>query len=120
MCILFLRQPFDLLNADFENGGESIRREPVVVEFAPSMKGRSLHKPRAGAPVDAVVDGNAKRRHAVWYPSTRFAFRFAFAFLGLYSVVSHILVFMFVLPNILPGQGLGALAPMFDVTSWVA
>jgi hypothetical protein len=48
------------------------------------------------------------------------AFRFAVAFFGLYCLVSHLLVYMFVLPGILPGQGLGTRWPFFDLTSWVA
>ena len=55
-----------------------------------------------------------------WTPSTRVAFRFAFAYFGLYTIASHLLVYMFVLPGILPGQGVGTLWPMFDVTSWTA
>src|SRR5215472_8226671 len=55
-----------------------------------------------------------------WKPSTRAAFRFAFAYFGFYSVLSHLLVYFFVLPGILPGQGLGTFSPLFDVTSWVA
>jgi len=65
------------------------------------MKGRSLQVPG-------------------WRPSTRLAFRFAFAYFGLYSLLSHILIYLFVLPHTLPAQGLGTLWPMFDVTSWVA
>jgi hypothetical protein len=34
--------------------------------------------------------------------------------------VSHILVYVFVLPNTLPGQGPGTLWPLVDVTSWAA
>ena len=69
------------------------------------MKGKSPHdQPQA----------------AHWHPFTRLAFRFAFAYFGLYSVVSHLLVYLFLLPGILPGQGLGTLWPMFDVTSWTA
>jgi hypothetical protein len=55
-----------------------------------------------------------------WNPSTRAAFRFAFAYFGLYSLVSHLIVYMFVIPGILPGQGPGAQWPFFDLTSWVA
>jgi len=65
------------------------------------MKGRSLQVPG-------------------WHYSTRLAFRFAFAYFGFYSLVSHILIYLFVLPNTLPAQGLGTLWPMVDVTSWVA
>ena len=35
-------------------------------------------------------------------------------------MVSHIFVYMFVLPNTLPGQGPGTLWPMFGLTSWTA
>jgi len=55
-----------------------------------------------------------------WNPSTRAAFRFAFAYFGLYSVLSHLVVYLFVLPGILPGQGLGTFSPLFDITSWAA
>ena len=54
-----------------------------------------------------------------WHSSTRIAFRFAFAYFGLYSLVSHLVVYLFLLPNTLPGQGPGTLWPMFDITSWV-
>jgi len=53
-----------------------------------------------------------------WHPSTRIAFRFAFVYFGLYSLLSHLLIYLFVLPNTLPAQGLGTLWPMFDITSW--
>ena len=69
------------------------------------MKGKSLHD---------------QPQVARWHPSTRLAFRFAFAYFGLYSLVSHLLVYLFLLPGTLPGQGLGTLWPMFDVTSWTA
>lgn len=55
-----------------------------------------------------------------WSPSTRFAFRLAFAYFGLYSLVSHLLVYLFVPPNTLPGQGLGTLWPLANITSWTA
>ena len=55
-----------------------------------------------------------------WHLSTRFAFRFAFVYFGLYAVASHLLVYMFVFPGILPGQGAGTLWPIYDVTSWTA
>ena len=55
-----------------------------------------------------------------WRASTRIAFRFVFAYFGLYFLVSHLPVYLFLLPNTLPGQGLGTLWPMFDITSWVA
>ena len=55
-----------------------------------------------------------------WNPATRTAFRFAFVYLGLYSLVSHLIFYMFVLPGTLPGQGPGTLWPLFDLTSWVA
>ena len=55
-----------------------------------------------------------------WNPATCTAFRFAFVYLGLYSLVSHLIVYMFVLPGTLPGQGPGTLWPLFDLTSWVA
>jgi hypothetical protein len=55
-----------------------------------------------------------------WGPGTRLAFRFAFAYFGLYCLVSHILVYLFLLPNTLPGQGLGTQGPLFDLTAWVA
>jgi hypothetical protein len=83
------------------------------------MKGRSLHTPQAGAPVQ--VEGcDEEPQVPGWHPSIRLAFRFVFAYFGLYSLVSHILIYMFVLPNTLPAQGLGTLWPMFDITSWVA
>src|SRR6516162_5563772 len=56
----------------------------------------------------------------VWHPFTSLAFRFSFAYLGLYSLLSHLLISMFVLPNSRPGQGLGTSWPMFDATAWVA
>lgn len=56
----------------------------------------------------------------VWHPFTSLAFRFCFAYLGLYSLLSHLLISMFVLPNSMPGQGLGTSWPMFDATAWVA
>jgi hypothetical protein len=55
-----------------------------------------------------------------WSPPTRLAFRLAFAYFGLYSVASHLLVYLFVPPNTLPGQGLGTFWPLFDITSWTA
>ena len=55
-----------------------------------------------------------------WHPGTRFTFRFAFAYFGLYAFASHLLIYMFVFPGILPGQGAGTLWPMVDVTSWTA
>ncbi len=55
-----------------------------------------------------------------WRPSTRIAFRLAFAYFGLYAVASHLLVYLFVPPNTLPGQGLGTLWPLSDITSWTA
>src|ERR1051326_3756701 len=55
-----------------------------------------------------------------WNPSTRLAFRFAFVYFGLYSVVSHLIVYLFVLPGILPGQGIGTSGLLFDITSWAA
>jgi hypothetical protein len=55
-----------------------------------------------------------------WRPPTRLAFRLAFAYFGLYAVVSHLLVYLFVPPNTLPGQGLGTLWPLKDITSWTA
>src|SRR2546421_5135415 len=55
-----------------------------------------------------------------WSSLTCIGFRFAFVYLGLYSLVSHVLVYMFVLPNTLPGQGLGTLSAAFDATQWVA
>jgi hypothetical protein len=55
-----------------------------------------------------------------WRAATIVAFRFAFAFFGLYCLLSHLLVYLFVLPGILPAQGLGTKSPLFDLTSWVA
>ena len=55
-----------------------------------------------------------------WRPFTRLAFRFAFAYFVLYSLTSHLIVYLFLLPNTLPGQGPGTRWPMFEVTSWVA
>ena len=55
-----------------------------------------------------------------WPLSTRLAFRLAFAFFGLYFVASHLLVYLFVPPNTLPGQGFGTLWPLSEVTSWTA
>jgi hypothetical protein len=55
-----------------------------------------------------------------WPLSTRLAFRLAFAYFGLYFVASHLLVYLFVPPNTLPGQGLGTLWPLANVTSWTA
>ena len=83
------------------------------------MKGRSLHTPQAGAPVQSA-GSEAQPQVPGWHASTRLAFRFGFAYFGLYSLISHILIYIFVLPNTLPAQGLGTLWPMFDVTSWVA
>jgi len=81
------------------------------------MKGRSLNTPRGGVPVRVA---GCEAQVPVWHPFTRFAFRFGFAYFGLYSLVSHIPVYMFVLPNTLPGQGLGTLWPIFGLTSWSA
>ena len=55
-----------------------------------------------------------------WCPSTRLAFRFAFSYFGLYTVASHLLVYLFVPPNTLPGQGLGTLWALSGITSWTA
>ncbi len=55
-----------------------------------------------------------------WHPLTRAAFRFAFAYFGLYCLVSHMIVYLFVPPRTIPGQGLGTLWPLFDITSWTA
>ena len=55
-----------------------------------------------------------------WHPFTRLAFRLAFSYFGLYAVVSHLLVYLFVPPNTLPGQGVGTLWPLSDITSWTA
>ena len=55
-----------------------------------------------------------------WHVATAIGFRFAVTFFGLYCVVSHLLVYLFVLPGILPGQGLGTRWPLLDLTSWVA
>jgi len=55
-----------------------------------------------------------------WRPSTRLAFRFVFAYFGLYAIASHLLVYLFVPPNTLPGQGLGTLWPLSGITSWTA
>jgi hypothetical protein len=55
-----------------------------------------------------------------WPLSTRLAFRLAFAFFGLYFLASHLLVYLFVPPDTLPGQGLGTLWPLSEVTSWTA
>ena len=57
---------------------------------------------------------------ARWHPSTRLAFRFAFVYFALYSLVSHVIVHVLLLPNTLPGQGLGTRWPMFGLTSWAA
>src|SRR5207247_818050 len=51
----------------------------------------------------------------VWHPSTRLAFRFAFAYFGLYALTTHLLIYLFVFPGILPGQGAGTLWPMLYV-----
>jgi hypothetical protein len=56
----------------------------------------------------------------VWNPFVRIAFRFGFAYLGLYCVVSQVLLTVLLLPKTIPGQGLGTRWPLFDVTSWVA
>jgi len=54
-----------------------------------------------------------------WHPLTRLAFRFTFVYFGLYCLVSHMLVYLFLLPNTLPGQGLGTQGSLFDLTAWV-
>ena len=55
-----------------------------------------------------------------WHPLTRLGFRFAFAYFGFYAVASHLLVYLFVPPNVLPGQGIGTLWPLSVLTSWTA
>src|SRR5262245_43369503 len=55
-----------------------------------------------------------------WHAATIVAFRFAVTFFGLYCLLSHLLVYLFVLPGILPAQGLGTTWPFFDITSWIA
>lgn len=55
-----------------------------------------------------------------WRPSTRIAFRFWFAYFGLYCLVSHIIVYLLLPPRTIPGQGPGTLWPMFQITSWIA
>ena len=66
------------------------------------------------------VESNEQPKFSRWHPSTRVGFRFGFAYFGLYCLVSHILVYLVVLPNTLPGQGPGTLWPMLDLTSWTA
>jgi hypothetical protein len=61
-----------------------------------------------------------KSTSPIWHAVKAVGFRFAVAFFGLYCLVSHLLVYLFVLPGILPGQGLGTRWPLFDLTAWVA
>jgi len=55
-----------------------------------------------------------------WHAATIVAFRFAVTFFGLHCLLSHLLVYLFVLPGILPAQGFGTRWPFFDITSWIA
>jgi len=54
-----------------------------------------------------------------WKPLTRIAFRFSFAYLGLYILATQIAGSLFYFPY-LPFRGLGPLWPMRDVTVWIA
>jgi hypothetical protein len=76
------------------------------------MKSKSLHT----SPAQTDEQPQAER----WSSATRLAFRFAFAYFLLYSVVSHVLVHLFLPPGTMPGQGLGTLGPMFNLTAWAA
>jgi hypothetical protein len=82
------------------------------------MKSKSLDRPRGGARVQAA-GGDGPPQGPRWHSSTRLAFRFAFAYFAVYSLVSHVVVYLFLLPNTLPGQGPGTQWPMFELTSWV-
>ena len=93
------------------------RRDGRILAFR--MKGKSFRMPQAGGRVQAA-GGDEEPQVPRWHPFTRFAFRFAFAYFGLYSLASHVVVYLFPLPKTLPGQGPGTLWPMFDITSWAA
>ncbi len=82
------------------------------------MKAKSPQTPR-GDPA-AIEPGREDAKAQAWHPLTLIAFRFSFIYFGVYSLVSHILVYLFVPPGTLPGQGLGTLGPLFDLTSWTA
>ena len=79
------------------------------------MKSKGSHISQAGA-----AGGNDQPQVPVWHWSTLLAFRFAFTYFGLYFLTSHLVVYLFLLPNTLPGQGPGARWPMYDITAWVA
>ena len=82
------------------------------------MKHRTSQTPK---PAAVEAKASSEQSQALpWRPSTRFAFRLAFTYFGLYAVVSHLLVYLFVPPNTLPGQGVGTLGPFADITSWTA
>src|SRR5216117_2220373 len=79
-----------------------------------SVQPPGLRAPAPGQPVRQPAEA------ARWHPLTCVAFRFAVAYFGLYAVASHLLVYLFVPPNTLPGQGLGTLWPFVDITAWTA
>jgi hypothetical protein len=54
-----------------------------------------------------------------WKPATRLAFRFCFAYLGLFSLATQITGSLFVIPFV-PYRGLGILWPMREITFWIA
>jgi len=56
----------------------------------------------------------------VWSPLVRIAFRFAFAYFAIYSLVSQVIVAVLLPPRTIPGHGLGTRWPLFDLTSGVA
>jgi hypothetical protein len=53
-----------------------------------------------------------------WSPFTRLAFRFVFAYLLLYCLLSHVAVHVFLPPGTLPGQGIGTVRPFSSLTYW--
>src|SRR5262249_35149606 len=90
----------------------------------PSQLRRAVRSPAVPHPLHGRIcafrmkDDQLQVSH--WRPLMRVAFRFSFAYFGLYALVSHLFVYLFVLPNTLPGQGPGTLWPLFDVPSWIA
>ena len=54
-----------------------------------------------------------------WSPLTRIGFRFAFVYLGLFSLATQISGSLFLIPNT-GFRGLGLIWPMRGITSWIA